>query len=53
MFDAASAIRSARESNEWTAKVGKDYPGRFGSFAVLPLHNMDAALKELDTPWMC
>ena len=48
VFDAASAIRIARESNEWTAKVGKDYPGRFGSFAMLPMHNMDAALKELE-----
>ena len=48
VFDAASAVRIARESNEWTAKVGKDYPGRFGSFAMLPMHNMDAALKELE-----
>jgi 6-methylsalicylate decarboxylase len=48
VFDAPSAIRIARESNEWTAKVGKDYPGRFGSFAMLPMHNMDAALKELE-----
>jgi len=48
VFDAASAVRIARESNEWTAKVGKDYPGRFGSFAMLPMHNMNAALKELE-----
>ena len=48
VFEAANAIRIARESNEWTAKVGQDYPGRFGSFSMLPMHNMDAALKELE-----
>ncbi len=41
------ASRMARESNEWTAKLASDHPGRFGSFAMLPMHDMDAALKEL------
>ena len=45
---AANAGRIARESNEWTAKLGQDNPGRFGSFAMLPMHNTDAALRELE-----
>jgi predicted TIM-barrel fold metal-dependent hydrolase len=37
----------ARENNEYAAKLRGDYKGRFGSFAMLPMHDMDAALKEL------
>ncbi len=47
LADAANASRVARESNEWAARLGKDYPGRFGSFAMLPMQDTDAALREL------
>ncbi len=45
--DAANARRIARESNEWVAKLAKDNPGRFGSFAMLPMQDTDSALAEL------
>ncbi len=46
--DAANARRIARESNEWVAQMGKDHPGRFGSFAMLPMQDTDSALRELE-----
>jgi predicted TIM-barrel fold metal-dependent hydrolase len=46
--DAANASRIARESNEWVAKLARDNPGRFGSFAMLPMHDADGALRELE-----
>ena len=46
--DATSGPALARECNEWTAKLNSQYKGRFGNFAVLPMHNMDVALKELE-----
>ena len=46
--DAASAPRIARESNEWSARLNRDYPGKFGQFAMLPMHNMDLALREME-----
>ena len=46
--DGPNARRIARESNEWTARLGQDHPGRFGSFAMLPMQDTDGALRELD-----
>jgi predicted TIM-barrel fold metal-dependent hydrolase len=46
--DGPNARRIARESNEWAAKLAKDNPGRFGSFAMLPMQDTDGALKELE-----
>ena len=37
----------ARRSNEYGAQVVRDYPGRFGNFAALPLPDQDASLKEI------
>jgi predicted TIM-barrel fold metal-dependent hydrolase len=46
--DAANARRIARESNEWAARLAADHGGRFGTFAMLPMQDMDSALKELE-----
>ncbi len=36
-----------RACNEFQAGLVRDYPSRFGAFAVLPLPDVDGALKEL------
>ncbi|HEY4372768.1 MAG TPA: amidohydrolase family protein [Burkholderiales bacterium] len=46
--DRELARRLARESNEYAAKLGGDHKGRFGSFAMLPMGNVDDALKEIE-----
>jgi 6-methylsalicylate decarboxylase len=46
--DAANARRIARESNEWVAQLAKDHPGKFGSFAMLPMQDIDGALREIE-----
>jgi 6-methylsalicylate decarboxylase len=38
----------ARRCNEFSAQLIKDYPQRFGAFAILPLPDMNAALCELE-----
>jgi predicted TIM-barrel fold metal-dependent hydrolase len=46
--DQTQAIKQAREWNEFMTKQGRDHPGRFGVFAVLPILNIAASLKELE-----
>ena len=41
-------IRIARECNEYAAQLARDYPGRFGHFATLPMPDVDACLKEME-----
>jgi 6-methylsalicylate decarboxylase len=41
------AAAVARDSNEYAKKLMADHPGRFGVFAMLPLPNIDEALKEI------
>ena len=43
------AIRAVtRQANEFVAKLGVDYPGRFGNFAALPLPDIDGSLHEVE-----
>jgi predicted TIM-barrel fold metal-dependent hydrolase len=45
---AATAARVARESNEFAKKLEVQYPGRFGTWAMLPLPYIDESLKEIE-----
>jgi hypothetical protein len=42
------ARRIARECNEFAAQMGRDYPGRFGHFATLPMPDVPGCLKEVE-----
>lgn len=46
-FATADAVRLARESNEFAARLTADHPGRFGVFATLPLPHIEESLKEI------
>jgi 6-methylsalicylate decarboxylase len=46
--DAGNARRIARESNEYAARLAQEHPGRFGSFAMLPMQDTESALRELE-----
>ena len=43
----SEAATLARAVNEYTATVIKQYPGRFGGLAVLPMPDVNASLTEL------
>ncbi len=42
------ARRVARESNEYAAQLRRDFPGRFGALATLPMPYVDDCLAEID-----
>lgn len=46
--DAVLARQLSRLCNEFQAQMKVDHPGRFGSFAFLPLPDVEGALVELD-----
>ena len=39
--------RLARECNQFAKRMAADHPGRFGTFAALPLPGIDASLAEI------
>jgi predicted TIM-barrel fold metal-dependent hydrolase len=46
--DNAAARALARECNEAGARIVRDHPGKFGLFAVLPLPDVDGAVREAE-----
>ena len=42
------AAKVARKVNEYQAQLKRDYPGRFKSFALLPLPHVKESLKEIE-----
>ncbi len=45
--DDTAAAKLARQCNEHAADLSRRHPGKFGSFASLPLPNIDLALAEI------
>jgi predicted TIM-barrel fold metal-dependent hydrolase len=44
----AARVAFSRDNNEYMTRLVGDYPGRFGTFANLPLPDIDATLKEIE-----
>jgi predicted TIM-barrel fold metal-dependent hydrolase len=46
--DVELSRRLAREANDYGARLARDYPGRFGVLASLPLPDVDGCLREIE-----
>jgi len=46
--DRSMAVRLCHECNEYATRLAADHGRRFGTFASLPLPNIDASLRELE-----
>jgi predicted TIM-barrel fold metal-dependent hydrolase len=46
--DPKTGSKVAREANEYAARLNRDHPGRFGSFASIPFPDVDASLREIE-----
>ena len=47
-FTSSEAVPLARQMNEELASIIQRHPTRFGAFAVLPLQDIDACVKEVE-----
>ncbi len=46
--DVAAARMLAREWNDYTAQMMRDYPTRFGMLACMPMPDVDSTLREIE-----
>lgn len=46
--DQDETTRLARVCNDYSTQLAQDYPGRFGTFAILPLPDIEASIREVD-----
>jgi 6-methylsalicylate decarboxylase len=47
-LDDAAVRRVTRLCNDFAATAGRDHPGRFGLFALMPMPDIDGTLKEIE-----